>query len=175
MSKEAVAKAKQIRKQLAKKDMSISIKIAESDLYDWNPSARYVLDTIARLQINDEESYYPEDAPDEFRNTRIGWCWMSQWRIALRVGKSEVQVQRDIQMFEEHGVIEIRSWEDSNHADHNEYRVNEKVVEAHQRPSQTKDVARPSRYKKKRGANKGSFSMTNQPGKNHEITGMDEE
>jgi hypothetical protein len=163
VSESSKEQAARLRKQRAKKESSLSIKIMESNLYDWNPTARFLLLVIAQTQVTNEDAYFPEDCPDEYKNDRLGWCWMSQWRLALRVGISEPQVRRWIKRFEDDDVIQVRVWKDDNKADHNLSRVNESVVEAHQRPSQTKDVERSSRYKKKRGANRGSFTSTNQP------------
>jgi hypothetical protein len=164
-----------MRKKYAQKEKSLSIKIQESDLYDWNPTARFLLDVIARLQVTNEDAYFPEDCPDDYKDDRLGWCWMSQYELGLRIGRSESQVHRYIIQFENDEVIEVRRWKDSNNADHDMYRVNEKMVEAHQRPSQDRGVERPSRYKKPR-PKKGWFSTTNQPRRvRDEIAEMDEE
>jgi hypothetical protein len=154
---------KKLKKQYTQSVKSLSRKIEESDLYDWNPTARSLLGIIARLQIQNEDAFYPPDAPDEFRDNRMGWCWMSQARLGLRLGKDEDRVYKIIKKFKEDKVIEERIWIDDNHRPHAEYQVNEKMVDAHQRPSQEKDVERPPRYKTKRGANRGSFSASNQP------------
>lgn len=157
MNKDAFAAVMQMKKAMAKKDMSISIKIQQSDLYDWSPGQRYLLDTVSRLQVNDLEAYYPEDSP--YLGDQVGWCWMAQWRLALRVGLSESQVQKDIQRFEDDGVIEVREWEDSNNARHAEYRVIESVIDARQRPEQKRGVGRPKRSKRdyKAYENNGAF------------------
>ncbi len=147
----------------AKKEPSIYIKIVESDLYDWNPGRRMTLLTIALFRVSNEESYTPADSP--FAKDYLGWCWAAQWRLALRVGKSEEQIQRDIHQMEVDGVLKVREWDDDLGKRHNEYFVNEGVIQKHKRPEQTADVERPSRYKTKRGANKGSFSKSNQPRK----------
>jgi hypothetical protein len=176
MASKALETAARLRKQHAKKDLSISIKIQESDLYDWYPTARYLLIVIEGLQVRNEDAYFPEDCPEEYYNDRVGWCWMSQAKLALRVGISEPQVCRWIKRFKNDGVIKVRTWQDDNNADHDLYQIVESVVEANQRPSQKWDVERPSRYKKKRGANKGSFSASNQPRRvSDEIAEMDEE
>lgn len=157
MNKERFAQVVQMKKALAKKEMSLSIRIQESDLYDWCPGQRYLLDTIARLQVNDLEAYYPEDSP--YNGEQIGWCWMAQWRLALRVGLTEGQIQKDLQKFEDDGVIEVREWEDSNRARHAEYRVIESVVDDRQRPEQKRNVERPKRSKRdyKAYKNNGAF------------------
>jgi hypothetical protein len=163
MSSNAKEKAAQIRKALAKKESSLIIKIMESDLYDWNPTARYLLVTLAFGQRTNEEAYVPEDMPDHFKTDMLGWCDMAQWRLMLRVGVSESQINRWIATFKEDKVIRYRSWIDDNNAVHAMYQINESVVAERQRSEQSADVERPKRYKKKRGANKGSFSATHQP------------
>ncbi|MGA9882140.1 MAG: hypothetical protein WBQ34_00315 [Candidatus Acidiferrales bacterium] len=175
MSEEFLAKAREIRKALAKKEGSLPIQLMESDLYDWNPGARMTLMVIALGSRTNPDAYVPEDMPDDYKAAILGWCDMSQWRIALRAGKSESQVHRDIMMFETDGVIEVRRWQDSNNADHDMYRVNGDVLKERKRPKQKPDVERPARYKKPR-PKKGWFSSKNQPPRvSPEIAEMDEE
>jgi hypothetical protein len=168
-----------VREARAEKEMSVPIMLMESDLYDWNPGARVVLLVIAlaRRRKELEEGKYP-DMPAVYRNDMIGWCNLAQWRIALRAGKSESQVQRDIKMFIKDGVIEPRRWEDDNGTKHAMYKINEDVVKDHQRPAQKKNVERPSRYKEphKPRQHKGLFSAQNQPPRVvPEVAEMDEE
>lgn len=180
MSSSATAKQQLIEAMKAKaaagKEKSLIRKIAESDLYDWNTTARALLTQIALLRM-DEDSNYPEDAPDEFREDKVDWCWMSQHGLGLRIGASESTVHRLIQRFkpEQDGVIFYREWIDSNGCPHAEYKINEEVLDAHQRPSQKRGVVRPPRYKEKRGANNGSFSYANQPWKIRGIREEDDE
>jgi Helix-turn-helix domain len=149
MADEAATAAKKIKAahpELFQQEKSLARKIAESSLYDWNPTARFLLTQLAVLAM-DEDSSYPEDAPDEYHADKNGWCWMSQAKLALRIGRSESQVQRIIaDKFRPDGVILYRDWRDSNNTLHAEYKVVEKVVDAYQRPSQNADVKRPSRY-----------------------------
>ncbi len=164
------------RKGTPLEERSLSRLIAESQLYDFRPTARALLIAIALMTISDAEDPYPEDAPETYIADKIGWCWLSQWKLGLRVGISESQVQRLITMFIEDGVITPRYWHDEFGVLHAEYKINKKVLIAHQRPSQTKDVKRPNRYKKERHANKGSFSSENQPkNKTNPAVEMDEE
>jgi len=151
-------KAKRFKKQLAKKTMSVPIKIMESDLYDWNPTARSVLICIAYSQRTNEDAYFPEDCPYE-KDDMLGWCDMSQWRIALRVGISQSQVSKYINRFEEDQVLDVRRWEDSNKAKHDMYRIVESTVDAHQRPEQSETVERPPRSNRdyKAYENRGAF------------------
>jgi hypothetical protein len=153
-----------MRKARAKKDMSISIQVQESALYDHNPTARFLLLIIALGQRVNEDAYVPEDLPDKWKDDMLGWCDMAQWRLMLRSGlPTENQVYKYIKRFKDDGVLISRSWTDSNNSQHSMYKIVESVVKEHQRPSQKADVERPSRYKKKRKGNKGSFTKENQP------------
>jgi hypothetical protein len=164
-------KAKLI-KQFGKK--SLPIRIMESDLFDWNPSKRLTLLVIALGTRSNDEAWVQEDCPWSAEDM-VGWCDMSQWRISLRVGKSESQVHRDIIDFEKQGIIKVERWVDSNHANHDRYQINEAVIDEHQRPEQKPTVERPSRYKVKRHGNKGSFTARNQPRTlSAAVAGMDE-
>ena len=157
--KELLAKA---RKQFGKQDKSLPILIQESDLYDWNHTARMILLVIALGQRTNEDAYVPEDMPDSYKDDMLGWCDMSQWRLSIRVGVTEDWVQKLLRRFREEGVIERRTWEDDNHTNHAMYRVIEKTVKDHQRPSQKPDVERPPRYKTKHttpGAFKKGYDM----------------
>jgi hypothetical protein len=140
---------KRLSKVLAEKEHSLPRKIVESELYDWHPSARFLLTQLVVLAM-DEDSDYPEEAPEAYKKDKSGWCWMSQARLALRVGMSESQVQRLLKQFLNDKVIEYRYWHDDHKAMHAEYKVKEDVIDAYQRPSQHYDVVRPSRYKKSR-------------------------
>jgi hypothetical protein len=181
MSNKAVApaqetsreKAMRIRKARAKKENSLPLKIQESDLYDWDSTARFLLVVIAFGQRTSETAWTPDDSPYT-KEDYLGWCDMAQWRLAQRIGKSVSQVQRLIRRFEDDGVLLVRRWEDDNHTSHNMYQVIEKVVDARQRPSHKPDTPRGKRYKKERPT-KGWFSSTNQPGRNREVLEMDEE
>ena len=178
MSSSAAAKEqlKEVMKAkvAAGEEKSLGRKIVESELYEWNPTARFLLNQIATLRM-DEDSNYPDDAPDEFKEDKEDWCWMSQFKLGLRIGASESTVHRLIQRFREDGVIFYREWYDNHGTPHAEYKINEKVLDAFQRPSQDRGVKRPPRYKEKRKANKGSFSYANQPGKNRGIREEDDE
>jgi hypothetical protein len=160
-------KLKAIKKAAGIEDRSLARKIAESSLYDWNSTARFLLTQLAVLAM-DEDDNYPEDAPDDFQADKEGWCWMSQFKLALRVGRSESQVQKLLDKFKEDGVILRREWRDDYGTLHSEYKIVESVLDGFQRPSQKRGVERPPRYKKKRHANKGSFSFDNQPGRNED-------
>ena len=93
-------KLARLKKSVAKKENSLVIQIMESDLYDYNPGARMLLLVLALGTRTNEGAYLPEDMPQYMKEDKcIGWCDMSQWKLALRVGKSESQIQRDIKMF----------------------------------------------------------------------------
>lgn len=153
-------KLARLKKSVAKKENSLVIQIMESDLYDYNPGARMLLLVLALGTRTNEDAYVPEDSP--YKDDMLGWCDMSQWKLALRVGKSESQIQRDIKMFRKDGVVLGRGWTDSNEADHLMYKIMVDVVKKHQRPAQKKNVERPGRYKTK-NPNRGHFSKKKQP------------
>lgn len=159
-----------------KKKMSLPILVMESDLYDWNPGARFLLLVIALGRRTNPDAKIPAACPMTAIEA-LGWCDMAEWRLALRVGKSESQIQRDITMFEENGVINVKRWRDAKGKMHNMYWVDEAVIVEHKRPSQTSDVKRPSRYKTehKPKPHKGLFSKKHQPSNvAPEIAEMDE-
>jgi hypothetical protein len=147
----------------AKEIKSLDIKIMESDLYDWNSLARFLLCIIARSQRTNKNAFIPPDMPQWMQDDIIGWNDSAQWRIALRAGNDPEYAEEVLLKLEEDEAIEVRTWRDSTGTLHNQYRVNEALVMARQRPSQTKDVERSPRRKVKRTGNKGSFSSTNQP------------
>lgn len=170
-------KLARLKKSVAKKENSLVIQIMESDLYDRNPGARFLLVAIAYSQRTNENAYVPPDCP--YKDDMLGWCDLSQWKLALRVGKSDSQVFRDIKRFRADGVVQARGWTDDNGTDHLMYRIVPEVVREHQRPAQKKTVERPSRYKSK-APNRGRFSSENQPQKEvtpfkAKIAEMDEE
>ncbi len=147
--KEKMARFRKLEKEVAEKEHSLPRKIVESSLYDWHPSARFLLTQLAVLAM-DEDSDYPDEAPEKHKQDKVGWCWMSQAKLGLRVGLSESQVQRLLKQFLNDKVIDYRYWHDDHHAMHAEYKVKEDVVDAYQRPSQNYDVERPPRYQKSR-------------------------
>lgn len=156
------------------KERTLVTKVMETELYDWCPTKRYLLVIIAFGQRKeDKPKRLPKDMPDKFRNNMKGWCDQAQWRLAQRLGSTEDYVQELIAGFHTDGVVSVRTWYDSNHAKHNQYHVEEAMIERHQRPSQRKNVKRPGRYKTKRGANKGSFSSKNQPRKSVPVAGFE--
>jgi hypothetical protein len=158
-------KFKALKKEMRRNTKSLRIKIQESDLYDWDTTARMTLLVIELGKRINEDAWVQEDCPWSAEEM-IGWCDMAEWRLALRVGKSEDCIQKVIRRLEEDGVLIVERWTDSNGANHNRYQIVEAVVDEHQRLEQSRHVKRPSRYKVKREANKGSFSRQNQPGKN---------
>jgi hypothetical protein len=164
--KEKIARLKkQAGLSKAKAEGSLIIQIQNSELYDWNPTKRMTLLVLAFGHRTNENAFVPDDMPDYLKNDMIGWCDMAQWRLAQRVGITEDHMNTVLGELEADKAIFVRSWTDSNNAEHNQYMVNESVIRLTQRPEHKRDSKRPPRYKKKRGANKGSFSSTNQPNK----------
>jgi hypothetical protein len=149
-------------------EKSLRRKIMESTLYDGKPTARFLLGELALLAMN-EKSKYPADAPKEFRNDKVGWCWMAQWKLSLRLGTDSDgrTVRFWLAQFVKDGVVIPREWTDEYGVAHSEYKVVEEVIDAFQRPAgkEAQLSARPKRYREgSRTANKGSFSKSNQPG-----------
>src|SRR5271155_921599 len=105
-------KLKAIMKAAGKEEKSLARKVAESSLYDGKPTARFLLNQLAVMAMKNENAEYPDDAPDSFKADKTGWCWMSQFKLALRVGNSEPQTHRLLKGFKEDGVIITREWID---------------------------------------------------------------
>lgn len=162
MDKEHKEQLARLKKKFGKK--SLSIRVQECQLYDWDTSARMTLLVIALATRTNAEAWVQEDCPYTAEQM-VGWCDQAQWRIAQRVGKSENRIQKILAKFEEDGVLIIEQWRDSNNCPHNRYQIVEPVIDDNQRPEHSRFARRPSRFKVKRGANDGSFSTDNQPGK----------
>jgi len=147
-----------------KKRMSLPIMIDESDWYDFNSGARYLLSIIARGQRNNEKAWLPDGLPAEYKADKcIGWCDMSQSRLAARRGCSEKQVQQDIAMFRRDGVVQARGWVDPvTKTPHLMYRVVPEVIKERKRPVQEAEYEGRKRYKEK-SSSRGRFSSENQP------------
>lgn len=150
-----------VRKAKNREVFSEFIRIAQSDLYDWEPVRRSLLLQIAFLQVNDAKTKVPQHSP--FKGDYVGWCYASQKYLACRVGTSEGYVKQCIRAFKRDGVIETREWTDHLGYSHTEYHVIEEVVTEHQRPE---DYLELDRKQPRRGgnkaANKGSFKEGNQ-------------
>jgi len=177
-SKAAYAKAKELMAQnpemfKSQEPHSLARKITDSDLYDWNATARFLLTQIAVLAMK-EDSDYPDDAPQSFKDDKVGWCWMSQPKLALKIGKSLSTVEKLIARFIKDGVILPREWKDENQTPHAEYKVVEKMLDAHQRPNQRYDQDRPKRYSKSR-AGSATGQRRNSRGKFTKKTAVMEE
>jgi hypothetical protein len=160
MSSSATAKQQLIeaRKAKAGEEKTLGRKIVESSLYDWNPTARFLLSQIAILRM-DEDSNYPEDAPESCKADKKDWCWMSQHGLALRLGVHESTVHKLIKRFRKDDTIFYREWVDDHGTPHAEYKINEAKLDANQRPSQNRGVERPKRSNRdyKAYENKGAF------------------
>lgn len=139
-------------------EKTLGRKIVESSLYDWNDTARFLLSQIAVMRM-DEDSNYPNDAPEKFKADKKDWCWLSQHSLALRMGVSESTVHRLIKRFRKEETIFYREWIDDHGTPHAEYKINERMFDAHQRPSQSRSVERPkpSNRDYKAYENKGAF------------------
>lgn len=153
-----------VRKSKEKKETSLAIQILESDWYDYNAGRRYLLTIIEHGQRRSETAWLPDGLPPAYKADKcIGWCDMSQSRLAARRGCSEEQVQKDIKQMRKDGVVQARGWEDENHIPHLMYRVVPEMIAARKRPSQdANDPSRPGRYGEP-NPNRGHFSKKNQP------------
>lgn len=159
---EARARANEIRKAQQKKQDSLIIRIQDSDLYDWYPSARLLLLVIAFAHRTNEKAWAPPDMPEEFKTDMVGWCDMAQWRLAQRSGMSESNAHRWLKRMRDDNVIRYRSWTDDNNNEHGQYQVIESAIDEHQRPEHSATAERPPRYKKK-SPSRGTFTSENQP------------
>lgn len=135
------------------KPLSMYIRVAESDLYDWDVTSRSILKEIAYLAV--------KDVGDEDKKVRAaratpinspykdyeGWCWAKQDYLAERVGCDEKTVCRKLGVMEEDCVVIVRSYktrraEDGYAVEHHEYRINDEMVDAHQRTGKRKPKGR---------------------------------
>jgi hypothetical protein len=90
---EKAERIKELKKAAGIEEHSLARKITDSDLYDRNATARFLLTQIAVLAMK-EDSDYPDDAPQKFKDDKVGWCWMSQKKLALKIGKSLSTVEK---------------------------------------------------------------------------------
>jgi hypothetical protein len=158
-------KARRLKREHAKKNGSLSIQVMESDWYDYNAGARFLLTIIAMAQRTSETAWLPDGLPDEYKADKcIGWCDMTQARLAARRGCSESQVQKDIAMFRKDGVVQARGWVDPvTKSKHLMYRVVPEMIKERKRPSQdANDPSRPSKFTEP-SPSRGHFSKKNQP------------
>lgn len=95
----------------------------------------------------------------------VGWCDMSQWRLAQRVGVTEDHMGRMLRTLESKGFIEKEGWTDPDTRKlHCRYRVVPEMIATNQRKEHSRRAARNLRYAPgSRKATPGSFSKTNQP------------
>ena len=160
-------KAKRLMKEKGLVQKSLSVRIQECELFDWDTTARATLLVIGLGQRAPKDDYsttwVQEDCPWTAEEM-VGYCDFAEWRIAQRVGKTERQIGRVIKKLEKRGVIHVDRWVDSNGASHNRYKVVEAVINDNQRPEHKRHAERPKRNTGERKGNKGSFSTVNQPG-----------
>lgn len=168
LEEDASTPKKKVVKAVDLSERTLARKITDSSLYDGKPVARFLLVQLAVLAMK-EDSEYPDEAPEKFKADKVGWCWMGQQGLSLKLGTdSDGRTVRNwIAQFRQDDMIAYREWKDENGTPHSEYKVLEEVVDAFQRPAKKKDAlaARPKRYKEPRKPNAGSFSTANQPGR----------
>ena len=140
-------KAKRLLRERGLEKMSLPIRIQESELFDFDPTARMTMLVIALGQRKEKEDYsdtwIQEDCPWTAEEM-VGWCDFSQWRLSQRVGTTEHNLQRVIEKLEAKDVILIETWLDSNNARHNRYKIVEDKIDANQRPERKMQSDRPA-------------------------------
>ena len=147
--------------------LSLYIRIGTSTLYDWQPAIKSTLKEIAFMRVQGAPAGTKVKPRDPSRKTinYDDWCWASEKTLAQRSGCSERSTQRHIAQLKKDGVIEVRSWRDKWGHQHNEYKINEQIIDDNQRPD---DGSRARCEWKVRKPNSSWFSKTNQPRKSLE-------
>ncbi len=142
--------------------LSLYIRIGTSTLYDWQPAIKSTLKEIAFMRVQGAPAGTKVKPRDPSRKTinYDDWCWASEKTLAQRSGCSERSTQRHIAQLKKDGVIEVRTWRDKWGHQHNEYKINEQIVDVNQRPD---DGSRARCEWKVRKPNSSWFSKTNQP------------
>jgi hypothetical protein len=142
--------------------LSLYIRIGTSTLYDWQPAIKSTLKEIAFMRVQGAPAGTRVKPRDPSRKTinYEDWCWASEKTLAQRSGCSERSTQRHIAQLKKDGVIEVRNWRDKWGHQHNEYKINEQIVDDNQRPD---DGSRARCEWKVRKPNSSWFSKTNQP------------
>jgi hypothetical protein len=142
--------------------LSLYIRIGTSTLYDWQPAIKSTLKEIAFMRVQGAPAGTRVKPHDPSRKTinYEDWCWASEKTLAQRSGCSERSTQRHIAQLKKDGVIEVRTWRDKWGHQHNEYKINEQIVDDNQRPD---DGSRARCEWKVRKPNSSWFSKTNQP------------
>jgi hypothetical protein len=142
--------------------LSLYIRIGTSTLYDWQPAIKSTLKEIAFMRVQGAPAGTRVKPRDPSRKTinYEDWCWASEKTLAQRSGCSERSTQRHIAALKKDGVIEVRTWRDKWGHQHNEYKINEQIVDDNQRPD---DGSRARCEWKVRKPNSSWFSKTNQP------------
>jgi len=142
--------------------LSLYIRIGTSTLYDWQPAIKSTLKEIAFMRVQGAPAGARVKPRDPSRKTinYEDWCWAGEKTLAQRLGTSERSIQRHIAALKKDGVIEVRTWRDKWGHQHNEYKINEQIVDDNQRPD---DGSRARCEWKVRKPNSSWFGKTNQP------------
>jgi hypothetical protein len=136
--------------------LQLYIRISESDLYDWDITARAILHEIAYMRVQVAPTI--EEEPKNLKALRAtpsrspftdyeNWCWASQETLAERVGTTRFTVSKKIKKMLKDKVLFKRQWtetisEGGYTVEHFEYKVNEDEVDAHQRTGERKPKGR---------------------------------
>jgi hypothetical protein len=153
--------------------LSLYIRIGTSTLYDWQPAIKSTLKEIAFMRVQGAPAGTKVKPRDPSRKTinYDDWCWASEKTLAQRSGCSERSTQRHIAQLKKDGVIEVRNWRDKWGHQHNEYKINEQIIDDNQRPD---DGSRARCEWKVRKPNSSWFSKANQPLLRHASTHVEQ-
>ena len=146
--------------------LGLYIRVGTSTLYDWKPTYKSALKEIAYMTVDGDGIRVKPRDESRKKVDYNGWCWASELTLAKRLGCSERTVQRIVAKMKKDGVIEIRTLRDKWGHSHNEYQINEQVIDDNQRPD---DGSRAKCEWKVRKPNKGTFSKTHQPKRGQEV------
>jgi hypothetical protein len=146
--------------------LGLYIRVGTSTLYDWKPTYKSALKEIAYMTVDGDGIRVKPRDESRKKVDYNGWCWASELTLAKRLGCSERTVQRIVAKMKKDGVIEIRTWRDKWGHSHNEYQINEQVIDDNQRPD---DGSRTKCEWKVRKPNEGTFSKTHQPKRGQDV------
>lgn len=141
-------------------NLSLCIRIGTSLFYEYKPTFKALLNMIAYMTVQGDSSRAKPKQESRKKVDYDGWCWASEKTLAMRIGCSERTVQRAIAKMKKNGIVEVRQWRDSWGRPHNEYKINEQVIDSNQRDFET---PRSKCEWQKRKPNKGTFSTQHQP------------
>jgi hypothetical protein len=147
--------------------LRLFIRVSESDLYDWDVTARSILCQLAYMGVQGNgdpdkkiKALRATPAKSPFKDYN-GWVWGSQDYLAERVGTTQETVSRKLARMAEDNVVFVRSYatvraEDGYKITHHEYKINEEMVDAHKRTGERKPKGRKPGTKAFKSADKSA-------------------